>query len=112
MSIASIKSLSHVQQLGFGLLSIKEITDWKSNRNKPVDGIVNIGPGLYQILVNNKIPLNQLTVKSRLFDYCGGSQNATHSISIESPNSNLCIRLRYDIFEGNYHIVGYTGSIE
>jgi len=107
-----IKSVFTVKKLGGQLLSVKKINDWNSNRNSPIDGLVNIGDGLYGILTTHTVPLNELAVKSRLCDCLGSSLFVTHSIVIVSPNSNLCIRLRYDVRLGKYHIVGYSGRIE
>jgi uncharacterized membrane protein YjdF len=107
-----IRSIYTVKNTGNQLLMIRAITDWKSNRNNPVDGVVNIGQGLYAVLTSHNVPLDQLEVKSALCDCFGYTLSVTHSIVVISPRSSLCIRLRYDILLGKYHLVGYSGSIE
>ena len=90
-------SLRTVERLGHELLEVKQITDWKSNRNSPIDGLVNIGDDLYGIIANHEVPLKQLKVKSRLGDCFNASNTISHSIVITSPNATLCIRLRFDL---------------
>lgn len=105
-------SLSKVESLGYSLLKINKISDWSSNRNSPIDGIVNIGNDLYEILKNHNVPLDQIKVESKLCDCFKISETITHSIIMTSPNSKLCIRLRFDPNLFKYHIIGYTGSIK
>lgn len=114
---AVIESLSTVKSMGYQLLELKTVDDWNSNRNSPVDNIVNIGPELYNKLHNHQVPQNQLTVKSMLFDCYNQSFSMrnviiTHSIVISSPNSQMCIRLSFDPLLLKYHIVGYSGTIK
>jgi hypothetical protein len=108
----AFKSKYRVKQLGGELLTIETINEWSSNRNSPIDGFVNIGPGLYGILTTHKVPLKDIEVKSEFCDCFNESQYVTHSIKMKSPNGKLCIRLHYDYKLDKYHIVGYTGGIE
>lgn len=110
--VLSVKSLSTVESLGHSLLKVNTIGDWRSNRNSPIDGIVNIGNGLYGILKNHNVPIDQIKIESELCDCFNESIGITHSIVMTSPNARLCIRLRFDPSIFKYHIVGYSGTIQ
>lgn len=107
----AMHSLRTVERLGHELLKVEQITDWKSNRNSPINGLVNIGDGLYGIITTHQVPLKQLKVKSQLGDCFNASNTISHSIVITSPKATLCIRLRFDPTLFKYHIVGYSGDI-
>lgn len=111
-TLLTLKSLLTLESLGYSLLKVNTINDWSSNRNSPIDGIVNIGSGLYGILKNHNVPLDQIKVESELFDCFNKSNTFTHSIVITSPNAILCIRMKFDLSLFKYHIVGYSGTIK
>ena len=68
VAVAISHSLSSVERIGNDLLAINEIQDWNSNRNAAVDGVVNIGKGLYGILTEHEVPIESLVVSSELGD--------------------------------------------
>ena len=105
-------SVHNVRLIGKQLLTIPPITDWSSNHNNPVQGIVNIGPGLYNALNTRTTPIEKIKVKGMMCDCFGDSFKVTHSIVMASDKGQLCIRLRFDPFLWKYHVVGYSGSIE
>lgn len=106
------KSLKRVEKIGQKLIKIEAIEDFRSNHNSPVDGIVNIGRNLYYLLKNNSVPRSELEVKSSIFDCFDNSWFISPSIQIKSPNSSLCIRLKYDFQLDKYHIIGFYGNLE
>lgn len=89
------------------LLAVREITDFKTNNNKPTGDIVNIGKGLYQLLKKNKNETKHykiLVSEGDLFN----DNNVSHSIQyINAKNhTKLMIRIRYDNKKDKFHIVG------
>ncbi|MGV3610072.1 MAG: hypothetical protein ACO1N0_03920 [Fluviicola sp.] len=94
------------------LLKIKPICDFRSNQNKPVKDIVNIGDGLYDILRSRKKPVGKIEVHTG--DLFGEDDDVTHSILYTSRDKTqtLMLRMRYDSGLDLFHIVGYSGKID
>lgn len=94
LSIVGIafKSKYRVKLLGVELLTIETINEWSSNNNSPIDGFVNIGPGLYNIITTHNVPLKDIEVKSQFCDCFNESSYVTHSIQMKSSKGQLCIR--------------------
>lgn len=100
-----------VEKIGYDLLKMDKMTDWSSNRNNPVPGVVNIGRKLYGQIKSRTIPINTYKVQARCSDCYGDSERITHSILISNSNGELFVRLRFDWALLKYHIVGFTGEI-
>jgi hypothetical protein len=101
-------SKQRVEAIGHELIQIKKITDWRSNNNSPIDDIVNIGPDLYKVISSSKVKKENITVTSNY----AGVLGLWPTILIETNNSELLIKLRYDFWLMKYHITGFTGTIE
>lgn len=101
-------SKQRVEAIGYELIQIKKITDWRSNNNSPIDDIVNIGPDLYKVISSSKVKKENITVTSNY----AGVLGLWPTILIETNNSELLIKLRYDFWLMKYHITGFTGTIE
>jgi hypothetical protein len=101
-------SKQRVEAIGYELIQIKKITDWRSNNNSPIDDIVNIGPDLYKVISSSKVKKANITVTSNY----AGVLGLWPTILIETNNSELLIKLRYDFWLMKYHITGFTGTIE
>jgi hypothetical protein len=105
------RKIYRLNKIAKDLLIIEEISDFSSNQNKPVKGVVNIGKGLHKILINYQTPLDSISANIEFGDFFKENYGVTHSILYETKKSKLGLRMRYDIKRDEFHIVGYSGKI-
>ena len=110
--ICSASTTKRLKVIAHDLLAIKHITDFRSNWNSPVEGVVNIGKGLYRIFTNRTVSTDSISIEIQEGDFFNESSKVSHSIIYTSPKSRLGLRMRYDKALDKFHIVGYSGTIE
>lgn len=106
--------LSRLEKNATQLLDVRQNVEFKSNKNFPATDIVNIGPGLFQLLHSKQTTNDYIKIYVCEGDLFGEGGAVTHSIKYTSKlnGKHLIVRLRYDDEMDKFHIVGYSGMIE
>ena len=126
---------SRLQTAAADLLKVKTISYNSENANRPVKDIVNVGPGLAQVLKTRTAAIKDLEIKvanmdlfnkprfgwlSEAWDFVstaggwlGYYAGVTHSIDYDYNKGpqRLVLRLRYSSKYDAFHILGYSGHL-
>lgn len=106
------RKIYRLEQIAKDLLEVKKISDFSSNQNHPVAGVVNIGPSLYEMIRHHQTNNDSFTIRIENGDVFSEDHSITHSILYESEKSGLGLRMRYDWTRDRFHIVGFSGKID